>query len=79
MSMPEVKYNGKGPAERIQDRLRNSGGDYAGYKHIMADVRTETNPTRAHHNIHHGGAERQHGEVNRGEGTILGMHGRRDR
>jgi hypothetical protein len=26
--MPEVKYHGKGPQERISDRLKNSGGHY---------------------------------------------------
>jgi hypothetical protein len=64
--MPEIKYHGKGPQERISDRLRNSGGNYAGYEHLMADVHHETHPTRTHHNIHQGGTARQHGEVMHG-------------
>jgi hypothetical protein len=59
--MPEVKYNGKGPQERINDRLRSSGGQYQGYEHLMANVHTETNPTRTHTHIHHGASQRQHG------------------
>jgi hypothetical protein len=73
-----VKYHGKGPAERIADRLRNSGGNYEGYEHLMANHHVKTHPTRTHNNISHGASQRQHGEVHRGEGTILGsMHGRK--
>lgn len=46
--MPDVKYKGPGPAERINNRLRNSGAP-------DADVKTHhgTGPTRVFHNIHH--------------------------
>jgi hypothetical protein len=41
----DVRYNGKGPAERIADRLKNSGGDGATHH-----VQIGTGPTRVHHN-----------------------------
>jgi hypothetical protein len=70
--MPEVKYNGKGQQERINDRLRNSGGHYPGYEHLMANVVHETHPTRTITNIHHGASEKQHGPVHPGEGDLYG-------
>jgi hypothetical protein len=60
--MPEVKYHGKGPQERLSDRLKNSGGNYEGYQHLMAHVVHEGYPTRTITNIHHGGTAKQHGE-----------------
>ncbi len=47
--MPDVRYHGKSPAERIADRLKNSGGD------LPADVKTKTGdgPQRVFHNVHH--------------------------
>jgi hypothetical protein len=66
--MPEIKYMGKSPQERINDRLKNSGGD------LPADIRTKhgEGPTRTFTNIHHsaanhGLARRKGGDANGGE------------
>jgi hypothetical protein len=70
--MATVKYNGKGPQERINDRLRNSGGDYAGYEHVMANVHHETYPNRVHHNIHHSSSQHKHGSDAKSEMVLRG-------
>jgi hypothetical protein len=51
--MPDVRYHGKSPEQRITDRLKNSGGD------LPADVRTKQGegPQRVFHNIHHNASE----------------------
>ena len=68
----EVKYNtshhaGGTPEARIASRLRNSGGEEA--DHV---VQKGSGPTRVFHNIHNPGSARQHGETNKGEGSITG-------
>jgi hypothetical protein len=62
--MVEVKYSGKGPAERLADRLKNSGGD------LPADVRVKhgDGARRVFHNVHHSG--------NQGGANRLGVSGR---
>jgi hypothetical protein len=48
--MVEVKWSdGRGPAQRIADRLKPSGG--------QGDVRTESQPTRVHTTIHFAGQQ----------------------
>jgi hypothetical protein len=49
--MPDIRYHGKPPQQRIADRQKNSGGD------LKADVRTKTGdgPQRVFHNIMHSG------------------------
>jgi hypothetical protein len=53
--------------ERINKRLRNSGGEEA--DHI---VQKGSGPTRTFTNIHNPGSARQHGGPNKGEGSIDG-------
>jgi hypothetical protein len=53
--MVEVQYRGPGPAERIANRLHNSGG------HSDAHAEHGSGPTRTHTNIHHGGSQGSHG------------------
>jgi len=48
--MVEVKWSdGRGPAQRIADRLKPSGG--------QGDVQTESQPTRVHTTIHFAGQQ----------------------
>jgi hypothetical protein len=59
--MVETKYDtshhrGATPEARINNRLRNSGGEEA--DHI---VKTGSGAQRVFHNIHHGANMRQHG------------------
>ena len=70
--MAEIKYDtthhsGATPEARINNRLRNSGGE-------ESDVTTKTgnSPQRVFHNIHHTGNVMQRGEDNKGEGSIIG-------
>jgi hypothetical protein len=68
----EVKYRtdhhaGATPEARINNRLRNSGGEEA--DHI---VKTGDGARRTFHNIHNPGSARRHGEVNKGEGDVTG-------
>jgi len=81
--MPVI-YNGPGPQERIDRRLRNSGvGHDSKHSSYMADVTHESYPNRVHTNIHYS-ANRQHGDVKDGQdlfhkqrGDHLGnLHGR---
>jgi hypothetical protein len=65
--MPEIKYHGKGPVERIHDRLKPSCADYGKFEPLMANVSTETNPTRTVHGIRHGGSVQMHGPKKGGE------------
>jgi hypothetical protein len=68
--MVEVKTNSQHPdsmAERIEKRLRNSGGEEAD-----TVVKTGSGPQRVFHNLHNPGSARRHGEVNPGEGDITG-------
>ena len=53
--------------ERINKRLRNSGGEEA--DHI---VQNGTGPTRVFHNLHNSGSARQHGSPNEGEAGVDG-------
>jgi hypothetical protein len=64
----EVKTCSEHPAsmqERINKRLRNSGGEEAD-----TIVKTGTGAQRVFHNIHNPGSARQHGADNKGEGDI---------
>jgi hypothetical protein len=54
-------------AERIANRLKNSGGLEA--DHI---VQKGDGPTRTFTNIHNPGSARQHGKENPGAGSIVG-------
>ena len=65
--MPEVKHSGKSMEQRVADRLKNSG-DTANAQHSVVHG---TGPTRTYTNIHHSRVHR-HGEVNPGEGSIIG-------
>ena len=68
--MVEVKTCPEHPAsmqERINKRLRNSGGEEAD-----TVVKNGEGPTRVFHNIHNPGSARQHGADNPGEGDIHG-------
>jgi hypothetical protein len=49
--MPDVRYKGPPPQQRLSDRLKNSGGD------LPADVRTKhgDGARRTFTNIHHAG------------------------
>lgn len=59
--MPNVIYHGKGPAERINDRLKSSSPE--GYAHSVT-----TTPTRTVTCIYHGGFQSQRGdEVKKGD------------
>jgi hypothetical protein len=51
--MPDVRYNGPPPEQRIRDRLRNSGDGTAPNVHVTQGE----GPRRVHVNIHHGGSE----------------------
>jgi hypothetical protein len=66
--MTEVKLTGKSMAERVSDRLRNSG-DTA---HADVSVVHGTGPTRTHTNLHFSRAQ-QYGEGVPGED----IHGHR--
>ena len=66
----EVKTCSEHPAsmqERINKRLRNSGGEEAD-----TVVKNGDGPTRVFHNIHSPGSARQHGADNKAEGDIRG-------
>jgi hypothetical protein len=66
----EVKTCSEHPAsmaERINKRLRNSGGEEAD-----SITKNGEGPTRVFHNIHNPGSARQHGSGNPGEGDIHG-------
>jgi hypothetical protein len=68
--MVEVKTHSQHPssmAERIEKRLRNSGGEEA--DHV---VQKGDGPTRTITNIHLPGSARKHGKDNPGEGSIGG-------
>jgi hypothetical protein len=68
--MVEIKTHSQHPssmAERIEKRLRNSGGEEA--DHI---VQKGSGPTRTFTNIHHPGSARRHRAGNPGEGSITG-------
>ena len=61
--MTEVKLSGKPLAQRIADRMKNSGAD----ANPDLSVKTGEGPTRTHTNIHHSG--HVHGtKLNPGEG-----------
>lgn len=49
--MAEVRYNGKGPAERIADRLRNSGVGRGTTPDVT--VQKGNSPGRTFTNVHH--------------------------
>jgi hypothetical protein len=49
--MPDVRYKGPSPQQRINDRLKNSGGDLPTDAHVVKG----SGPTRTHTNIHHAG------------------------
>jgi hypothetical protein len=55
-------------AERINKRLRNSGGEEAD-----SVTKNGEGPTRVFHNIHNPGSARQHGGGNPGERSITGQ------
>ena len=68
--MVEIKTCSEHPAsmaERINKRLRNSGGEEA--DHI---IKTGSGPQRVFHNLHNPGSARRHGSPNEGEGAIDG-------
>jgi hypothetical protein len=67
----EVKTCSEHPAsmaERINKRLRNSGGEEAD-----TVVKNGDGPQRVFHNIHNPGSARRHGSVNPGERSITGQ------
>jgi hypothetical protein len=67
--MVETKYkSASGPDEIIAKRLRNSGDT----KNADHSVVHGTGPTRTHTNIHLSGSAKQHGQPNKGEGSIDG-------
>jgi hypothetical protein len=59
--MPEERYVGKGPAERIADREKPSNDMSTAYHHIQQG----DGARRVHHTIHH--PTKQHGAVKTGE------------
>jgi hypothetical protein len=66
--MVEIKTHRDHPSsmeERINKRLRNSGGEEAD-----TIVKTGNSARRTFHNIHNPGSARQHGAGNDGEGSI---------
>jgi hypothetical protein len=68
--MPEIKTHRDHPAsmaERIDKRLRNSGGEEADTIH-----KTGTGPQRVYSNLHNSGSARQHGSSNEGEPGVDG-------
>ena len=68
--MVEIKTHRDHPRsmeERINKRLRNSGGEEA--DHV---VQKGSGPTRTFTNIHNPGSARRHGSPNEGEGAIGG-------
>jgi hypothetical protein len=58
----ETIYKGKGPAERIADRLKSSGGEGATH-HLVHGA----GPTRTHTHIHEYGQQHNHGKPSMGE------------
>ena len=69
--MVEIKLHRDHPAsmsERINNRLKPSAGADAG----DVQVTRGSSPNRTITTIHHRASTRQHGEVNRGEGSITG-------
>jgi hypothetical protein len=58
----ETIYRGKGPAERIADRLKSSGGEGATH-HVVHG----TGPTRTHTHIHEYGHQGNHGKPAMGQ------------
>jgi hypothetical protein len=71
--MVETKLSdNRSMAQRVQDRLKTSGGDYGKHRAYMADLgETTTYPTRTVHHFHHSG-QKQHGDVHPGEGDLYG-------
>ena len=70
--MVETKYNanhhaGATPEARVQNRLKNSGGEEADYSFKVGD-----GMRRQWHNVHNSGTAGRHGNVNEGEGSITG-------
>jgi hypothetical protein len=68
--MTEIKTHRDHPAsmaERIQKRLRNSGGEEAD-----SITKSGDGARRTFHNIHNPGSARQHGDGHFGEGSIIG-------
>jgi hypothetical protein len=59
--MAEVRYRGKSPEQRIEDRLKPSGEGLGADHHIVKG----SGPTRTHTFIHHSAAE--HGTKRRDE------------
>jgi hypothetical protein len=49
--MPEIKTSGKSMAQRVTDRLKNSGEGANPDVHVLKG----DGPTRTHTNIHHSG------------------------
>jgi hypothetical protein len=49
--MAEVKYRGKSPEQRINDRTKNSAGDLPSDVHVVKG----TGPLRTHTNVFHSG------------------------
>jgi hypothetical protein len=69
--MVETKTHPSHPAsmaDRIDKRLRNSGGDGAD-----TTVKTGEGPTRVFHNLHSSGSAKRHGSPNPGESSISGQ------
>jgi hypothetical protein len=58
--MAEVKYKGKGPAERLQDRLKPSNSDATADVHHVAGSGAQ----RVHSTVHHSGGQGAHGAMN---------------
>jgi hypothetical protein len=54
-------------ADRINKRLRNSGGEGAD-----STTKTGEGPTRVFHNLHNSGSAKQHGPDHKGEPGIDG-------
>jgi hypothetical protein len=69
MKMVEVIYrDGRGPAQRIADRLKPSCPDYAKRPgdHITANVEETCSPTRTVTTVYNGGSQGQHGGEDNG-------------
>jgi hypothetical protein len=64
--MVEIKQS-RSAEETIARRMRNSGGEEAD-----KTIKTGEGVRRTYHNIHHSGHQAQHGEDNKGEGSIIG-------
>ena len=67
--MPHEVKQSKSTAQKLADRLKNGGGDFADEHTVHG-----TGPTRVHHNIHHGHGGKMWGPAKPGEKGYQDTH-----